>query len=86
MNKQSLIKKVAQFTPTNKDAVAVVNLILDSIKDALLRDDKVVLSGFGSFYPKMRRAKNVRHPKSGKMITISPKKAVKFIPSPNLFR
>ena len=85
MNKQDLIKKITQLTHTRKDANDIMDLLLESMKSALRQGDRVVLSGFGSFYPKMRRAKKARHPKTGEMIIISPKKIVKFIPSPNLF-
>ncbi|OGW53830.1 MAG: integration host factor subunit beta, partial [Nitrospirae bacterium RBG_19FT_COMBO_55_12] len=67
MTKAELVDKIAEKKPglTRKDVEAVVNTVLDSIKDALSNEDKVEIRGFGSFRIRHRRAKTGRNPKTG---------------------
>ena len=57
---------------------AVVNTVRDGIKDALSRDDKVEIRGFGSFRIRHRRAKEGRNPKTGEAVAVPPKKVPFF--------
>ena len=59
MTKAELVDKIAEKKPglTRKQVEVIVNTVLDGIKDALSREDKVEIRGFGSFRIRHRRAK-----------------------------
>ena len=71
MNKSELISAVAEKTDlTKKDAEKAVNAIFKSIEEALARNDKVQLVGFGTFEIKERAARVGRNPRTGEEIKI----------------
>ncbi len=80
MTKAELVDKIAEKKSglTRKDVEAVVNTVLDSIKDALSKEDKVEIRGFGSFRIRYRRAKTGRNPKTGETVSVPPKKVPFF--------
>ena len=71
MNKQELIKKVAQDAElTQKQAAAALESMMDSVKEAVAAGDKVQLIGFGTFESKKREARTGRNPRTGKAVKI----------------
>ena len=80
MTKAELVDKIAEkkVDVTRKQVEVVVNTVLDGIKDALSRDDKVEIRGFGSFRIRHRRAKEGRNPKTGEAVAVPPKKVPFF--------
>ncbi|MGE5173246.1 MAG: integration host factor subunit beta [Betaproteobacteria bacterium] len=80
MTKAELVDKIAEKKPglTRKQVEVVVNTVLDGIKDALSREDKVEIRGFGSFRVRFRRAKEGRNPKTGETVQVPPKKVPFF--------
>ncbi len=80
MTKAELIDKITERKPnlTRKQVEVIVNTVLDSIKDALSREDKVEIRGFGSFRVRYRRAKEGRNPKTGETVSVPPKKVPFF--------
>ncbi len=80
MTKAELVDKIAEKKPglTRKQIDVVVNTVLDSVKDALSREDKVEIRGFGSFRIRHRRAKEGRNPKTGDTVHVPPKKVPFF--------
>ena len=80
MTKAELVDKIAEKKPglTRKQVEVVVNTVLDGIKDALSREDKVEIRGFGSFRVRYRRAKEGRNPKTGETVQVPPKKVPFF--------
>jgi integration host factor subunit beta len=80
MTKAELIDKIAEKKTglTRKQVELVVNTVLDGIKDALSREDKVEIRGFGSFRIRHRRAKEGRNPKTGETVSVPPKKVPFF--------
>ncbi len=71
MNKAQLINEVAQISGLKKkDAAAAVDATIEAIIAAMKADDKVQLSGFGSFEIKSRGARVGRNPKTGETVTI----------------
>lgn len=80
MTKAELIDKIAERKTglTRKQVELVVNTVLDGIKDALSREDKVEIRGFGSFRIRHRRAKEGRNPKTGETVSVPPKKVPFF--------
>lgn len=80
MTKAELIDKIAEQKPslTRKQVEVVVNTVLDGIKDALAKEEKVEIRGFGSFRIRFRRAKDGRNPKTGETVSVPPKKVPFF--------
>ena len=80
MTKAELVDKISEKKPnlTRKQVEVVVNTVLDGIKDALSREDKVEIRGFGSFRVRHRRAKEGRNPKTGEAVFVPPKKVPFF--------
>ena len=80
MTKAELIDKISEKKPglTRKQVEVVVNTVLDSIKFALAKEDKVEIRGFGSFRIRHRRAKEGRNPKTGEPVHISAKRTPFF--------
>ncbi|NLO88791.1 MAG: HU family DNA-binding protein [Clostridia bacterium] len=71
MNKSELISAVAEKADlTKKDAEKAVNALFKSIEEALARNDKVQLVGFGTFEIKERAARVGRNPRTGEEIKI----------------
>lgn len=45
------------------------------------RNEDLIIQGFGSFKHKQAKAKNVRHPGTGEIMTTPPRDFIKFTPS-----
>ena len=79
MNKAELIDLVADKTGlAKKDATNAVDTILDGIKNAVAKGDKVSLSGFGIFEKSDRAARTGRNPQTGAPVTIAATSVPKF--------
>ena len=80
MTKSELIDAInAKSSNLTKVQVAhVVDTILDSIKSALVKGEKVEIRGFGNFAVRLRNARKARNPKTGKMLDVPPKKVPRF--------
>jgi DNA-binding protein HU-beta len=63
MNKSQLVERVARATDQpSPDVALTVDALIDTIRAAVTKGEKVVLSGFGTFYrqPRARRvARNI---------------------------
>lgn len=72
MNKTELVAKVAEKAElSKKDAEKAVNAFVDSVKEGLVKGDKIVLVGFGSFETKKRAARKGKNPQTGEVINIA---------------
>lgn len=79
MNKTDLIDAVAQETDlTKKQSEQAINATLEQIVEALAREEKVVLVGFGTFETKKRAARKGRNPSTKEVINIPASKAPVF--------
>ena len=71
MNKTELISACAESTGlSKKDSERVLNAAIDAITAALVKGDKVQISGFGIFETKNREARIGRNPHTKESITI----------------
>ena len=71
MNKTELIAIAAENAGmTKKDTERVLNAAIDAITAALVRGEKVQLSGFGTFETKDREARIGRNPHTKEAIDI----------------
>ncbi|MHB1452986.1 MAG: HU family DNA-binding protein [Saccharofermentanales bacterium] len=71
MNKSELIDAVASKTElSKKDSEKAVNAVVEAIKAALVKGDKVQLVGFGTFEVRKRNARIGLNPQTKKAIPI----------------
>ncbi len=81
MNKTDLIDLLAEKLELSKaKAGEAVDLVFDSITDALKRDGEVSFVKFGTFKRKHRAARTGRNPQTGKEIKIEASNSVAFKP------
>lgn len=79
MTKNELIEKVAKKSHLTKRAAAdAVNSTFGLIKDSLVRGEKVIITGFGTFLIRSRAARRGRNPQTGGIIQIPQKKTPGF--------
>ena len=75
MNKSELIEQLAiRKDISNKRAEEVVNLIFNSMSDAMVDGERIEIRGLGSFVIKDYGTYTGRNPKTGEQITVCPKK------------
>jgi len=85
MNKSELIKELAENKELHvDDASRIVNAFIDSIKESLLRGERVEIRGFGSFKIKEYQGYTGRNPKTGAVVSVEPKKLPFFRPGKEL--
>ncbi len=81
MTKAELVDNVADKVDlTKKQTEVIVNILFNSITEALSEGDKVELRGFGSFRIRSRNPREGRNPKTGDAVHI-PAKRVPFFKS-----
>lgn len=79
MTKNELIVKVANKANLTKSAAAdSVNQTFNLIRDSLVRGEKVIITGFGTFLIRSRAARRGRNPQTGETIQIPAKKLPAF--------
>lgn len=82
MNKTELIAIAAENAGlTKKDTERVLNAAIDAITLALIKGEKVQLSGFGTFETKERKARIGRNPHTREAINIPATRIPDFKPS-----
>ncbi len=75
MNKSELVEIVSEKGKMpRKRAEDVVNLIFDSMVDAMKNGDRIEIRGLGSFVVKDYGAYRGRNPRTGESISVKPKK------------
>jgi DNA-binding protein HU-beta len=78
VNKPELVSSIAEKTGMKKkDAEAMLDAFVASVKGALKKGEKVALIGFGTFATRERAKRNGVNPRTGKKITI-PAKTVPY--------
>ncbi|MEW6570870.1 MAG: HU family DNA-binding protein [Nitrospirota bacterium] len=80
MTKSVLIERVAEKVGslTSKQTEIVVEAVFDSIREALIKGEKIEIRGFGNFKPKSRRARRARNPKTGEKVDVPSKRVLHF--------
>jgi len=72
MTKNELAQRVSKKVGlTKKAAFEAVNAVFGNIKEALVKGDKVVVSGFGTFKVRKRAERTGRNPQTGSQIKIA---------------
>ena len=79
MNKTELVDAVASRAGLSKaDADRAVNAFVDAIEGALVRGEKVTVTGFGTFEVRDRAARMGRNPQTGAPLHIPATKSPAF--------
>ena len=87
MNQSDLIEAISEkFFLTKVDSKEIIELILEMITNDVKKGKRSYIRNFGSFYRKQKAKKKVRHPETGKIITIPSKMTMKFKPSKTVIK
>ena len=79
MTKAELVEALAGEVELSKRQVAhIVDLVLDEIRNALAKGEKVQLIPFGSFVVRERKKREGRNPKTGAKLLIPARKVPAF--------
>jgi integration host factor subunit beta len=86
--KSKLLNQLKKSYPNflKKDLEKVVAVVLNEIKRALKRGDRVELRGFGMFSTNIQKARISRNPKTGEKINTPEKKTIHFKMSKEMFK
>lgn len=85
MTKADLVDEVVRVSRVSKKhAETIVNTVFSSIVEALHREDKIELRGFGSFRVRRRRSRQGRNPKTGDRVEVPEKRIPYFKPGKEL--
>ena len=67
-----------------KEVDKVVESVFDIIKETFQRENKLMISGFGDFTIRNKKARRGRNPQTGSDIMVSARRILTFKPSPLL--
>ena len=86
--KSKLLKQLSDNYPNflKKDLEKFTDIILNEIKRALKRGDRVELRGFGMFSTKIQKPRISRNPRTGEKVNTPQKKTINFKMSKDLFK
>ena len=86
--KSKLLIQLSKTYPNflKKDLEKFTEIILNEIKQALKKGDRVELRGFGVFYTNIQKARISRNPRTGEKINTPEKKTIHFKMSKDLFK
>ena len=86
--KSKLLKQLSNNYPNflKRDLEKFTNIILNEIKQALKRGDRVELRGFGMFSTNIQKARISRNPKTGGKVNTPEKKTIHFKMSKEMFK
>ena len=86
MRKADLVDELAKKLPTKREAAEIVETLFQTIRQALNRDKRITISGFGTFYVKSYHARRVHRLKDRTEMIIPPRKIAKFKPSKKMLQ
>jgi nucleoid DNA-binding protein len=79
MIKIDIVKRVADaLSLKDREALAVVDTIVESIKDTIKENDRIEIRNFGVFQVKQRKPRTGRNPRNKREYPIKPRKVVTF--------
>jgi len=86
--KSKLLKQLTINYPNflKKDLEKFTDIILDEIKQALKRGNRVELRNFGIFFTNIQKQRISRNPKTGEKVNTPQKKTIHFKMSKDLFK
>ena len=69
----------------SKDLLKVIKIFFKEIKEALSKEERCEIRGFGSFSTRMQKARISRNPKTGEKVETPQKKTIHFKIAKELF-
>jgi integration host factor subunit beta len=86
--KSKLLNQLKKSYPNflKRDLEKVVSVVLNEIKQALKRGDRVELRGFGMFSTNIQKARISRNPKTGEKVNTPEKKTIHFKMAKEMFK
>lgn len=82
LTRSDLAEKVYQNVGLSRnESATLVERVLDEVTEALLREEQVKLSSFGTFLVRAKGGRIGRNPKTGEEVPIAPRKVLLFRPS-----
>ncbi len=82
LTKADLIHRIYEAEVLNKaESVRAVEALIEIIKRSLEDGENVLISGFGKFTVKDKRARRGRNPHTGEDLMLAPRRVVTFKPS-----
>ena len=82
MIKSDIIDTICEKVGFPKTVTAkIVESVFNIIKETLQREDKVMITGFGSFIARKKATRRGRNPKTGSDMEISSRRVLMFKPS-----
>ena len=86
--KSKLIKELKKSYPNflSKDLEKLVSILLNEIKNALKRGERVELRGFCTFETNIQKESIRRNPRTGEKVSVPQKKTINFKMAKDLFK
>ena len=86
--KSKLLKQLSENYPNflKKDLSRFIDIILNEIKRALKRGDRVEIRSHGVYFTRIQRARISRNPKTGEKVHTPEKKTIHFKMAKDLFK
>ena len=85
MLKKDLVDRVSgELAMQKQDVSLAVDIILETMTDALVEDRRIELRGFGSFSVRSRKPRSTKNPRTGKIMEIPERKTLHFTMSKSL--
>ncbi len=82
MTKIDIVENIYEKVGFSKKEVAkIVEYIFDIIKETLVKENKIKISGFGNFVIRNKRSRRGRNPQTGDNIEITARRILTFKPS-----
>lgn len=79
MNKSELVERIAERTDVEgREVAAVVDALIEVVTKSVVRGDKVVLSGFGTFHRQARARRTARNIWADKPLRVPPRNVPAF--------
>lgn len=85
MTKSDLVAAISEKAGIRKkDAEAALNAFIDVVTEALAKEEKVEIRGFGTFLMKERAPRVARNPRTGEKVEVPAKLSPAFKPGKDL--
>ena len=88
MNKSGIVLKIINLNPNiyQKDVIKIVDIFFKTFSEAISKNDRVELRGFGIFSTNTQKARISRNPKTGEKINTPKKKTIHFKMAKEMFK
>ena len=85
MLKKELVDKVSsELSMQKQDVSLAVDIMLETMANALVGERRIELRGFGSFSVRTRKPRSTKNPRTGKIMEIPNRKTLHFTMSKSL--